>query len=314
MLKSYYEILNVAENATKNEIKNQYKKLVKMYHPDVNSSFEAEQVFKDINRAAEILLDDIKRKNYDKLRTLSENTSKSYTNPRESQYSFYDLFKKQKNEEHKHQVPKPIKGQDINMEVEIDYTEALLGTTRSINISKCTLCPKCQGHKFANGQKCTYCDGKGEKTENKKITIKIPKGLKNGSKLRIKGEGQQGKFGGENGNLYIKVNIEKKGELDIKDEIVYYNAQISPYTAVLGGNVSIPTLWGEAMIKIPPLTKANQSFKLIDVGILNDKTGKKGDMIVKIIIQIPDNITAQEQYLYEKLRNINLNKTNGKTI
>ena len=319
MLKSYYEILNVAPNATKNEIKNQYKKLVKMYHPDVNSSFEAEQVFKDINKAAEILLDDIKRKNYDVLRGTSNiNPKKNYTNPREPQYSFYDLFKnykkEQKKEETKKEAPKPIKGADITINVEIDYTEALVGTQRSVNISHSTICPKCLGRKFANGQKCLYCDGLGEKTQNKKITIKIPKGLKNGSKLRIKGEGQIGKFGGENGNLYVIVNIEKDDELKIKDEIVYYDAQISPYTAILGGNVFVPTLWGEAMIKIPPLTKANQSFKLIDVGVMNEKTGKKGDMIVKIIIQIPDNITAQEHYLYEKLRDINLNKTNGKTI
>ena len=319
MLKSYYEILNVAPSATKNEIKNQYKKLVKMYHPDVNSSFEAEQLFKDINKAAEILLDDIKRKNYDILRgTANINPKKGYTNPREAQYSFYDLFKnykkEQKKEEIKKEAPKPIKGADITINVEIDYTEALLGTQRSVNIAHSILCPKCLGRKFANGQKCPYCDGLGEKTQNKKITIKIPKGLKNGSKLRIKGEGQLGKFGGENGNLYVIVDIEKNEELNIKDEIVYYNAPISPYTAILGGNVAVPTLWGEAMIKIPPLTKANQSFKLIDVGVMNEKTGKKGDMIVKIVIQIPDNITAQEHYLYEKLRDINLNKTNGKSI
>jgi len=311
MLKSYYEILNVEPSATKSEIKNQYKRLVKMYHPDVNSSIEAESIFKEINKAADILLDDIKRKNYD---TLRGTVKKPYTNPRKSEYSFQDLFKKPKKEEIKKEAPKPIKGADITINVEIDYTEALLGTQRSVNIAHSILCPKWLGRKFANGQKCPYCDGLGEKTQNKKITIKIPKGLKNGSKLRIKGEGQLGKFGGENGNLYVIVDIEKNEELNIKDEIVYYNAPISPYTAILGGNVAVPTLWGEAMIKIPPLTKANQSFKLIDVGVMNEKTGKKGDMIVKIVIQIPDNITAQEHYLYEKLRDINLNKTNGKSI
>ncbi|MBQ4647163.1 MAG: DnaJ domain-containing protein [Candidatus Gastranaerophilales bacterium] len=313
MLKSYYDILNVAPDATKEEIKNQFKKLAKMYHPDVNSSIEAETTFKEINKAAQVLLDDIKRKSYDSLRTINKTSFKTYTNPRKSEYCFQDLFKKSKKEEKKPEI-KPIKGEDITINVEIDYTEAILGTQRSVNIARCTLCPKCSGYKFANNQKCPYCNGLGEKTENKKITVKIPKGLKNGAKLRIKGEGQYGKNGGENGNLYIIVNIEKNDDLIIKDEIVYYNAQISPYTAILGGNIQVPTLWGEATIKIPPLTKANQSFKLIDVGVLNQKTNKKGDQIVKIIIQIPSEITSQEMLLYEKLRDLNLKKTNAKSI
>lgn len=316
MLKSYYDILNVEPNATKSEIKNQYKKLVKMFHPDVNSSIEAEATFKEINKAAEILLDDLKRKNYDSLRSVNKQTYKTYTNPRKSEYSFYDLFKNYKKEEkHEKKVePKPIKGDDIILNVEIDYTEAILGTQRSINIARASICPKCEGRKFANNIKCPYCDGLGEKTVNKKITVKIPKGLKNGAKLRIRGEGQLGKFGGENGNLYIVVNIEKNDELNIKDGIVYYNAQISPYTAILGGNLEVPTLWGEATIKIPPLTKANQSFKLVDVGLLDEKTNKKGSQIVKIIIQIPNEISSNELALYEKLRDLNLKKANGRTI
>ena len=312
MLKSYYEILNVAPDATKIEIKKQYKKLVKMYHPDVNSSIEAEQTFKEINKAAQILLDDVKRKSYDSLRCANKSYYKTYTNPRKSEYSFYDLFKKPKKSQKAPEI-KPIKGDDIILNVEIDYTEAILGTQRTVNVSRSSICPKCSGYKFANNLKCPYCNGLGEKVENKKITIKIPKGLKNGSKLRIKGEGQTGKFGGENGNLYVIVNIEKDDELKIKDEIVYYDAQISPYTAILGGNITVPTLWGEAMIKIPPLTKANQSFKLIDVGVLDEKTSKKGDQIVKIIIQIPNEVTAQEIALYERLKDLNMAKINGKS-
>ena len=95
MLKSYYEILNISPFASKNEIKSQYKKLVKMYHPDVNNSIEAEEKFKEINKAAQILLDDKKRKEYDTLRATNKNIyKKTYTNPNSSQYGFYDIFKK----------------------------------------------------------------------------------------------------------------------------------------------------------------------------------------------------------------------------
>ncbi len=130
--------------------------------------------------------------------------------------------------------------------------------------------------------------------------------MKNKATLRIKGEGHFGLNGGKNGNLYVIVNIEKNDELRIENGTVYYTAQISPYEAVLGGNITVPTLWGEAVIKIPPLTKSNQSFKLIDVGVLNEKTNKKGDEIVKILIQIPSNITDEEMELYKRLNDINI--------
>ncbi len=316
MLKSYYEILGISPQASKNEIKSQYKKLVKMYHPDVNSSLEAEEIFKEINKAAQILLDDEKRKNYDALRCTHNTIYKqNYSNPNSSNYSFSDIFKNKKTQKPKKEEKiKAINGDDITIDVEIDFTEALLGTQRSINISKSTICPKCEGHKFANNQKCPYCNGLGETNINKKITVKIPKGLKNGTKLRIKNEGKEGKFGGKNGNLYIVVNIKKNDEFKIKNETVYSNVQISPYVAILGGNVTVPTLWGEATIKIPPLTKANQSFKLVDVGVLDGKTNKKGEQIVKIIIQIPSEISPQERLLYEKLRDLNQNKKNAKSI
>ncbi len=305
MLKSYYEILNVAPSATKIEIKNQYRKLVRIYHPDINPTAEAERLFKEINKAADILLDDEKRKNYDKFR--SKNKVDYLRNS--SNYTFSDLFKTKKE---KPQQPVSKDGEDIIVSIDIDFSEAFLGTYRVVNIARSMICPKCGGHKFVNGNKCSYCDGLGEKILKRKITVKIPPSVKDKTKLRIKGEGQFGVNGGKNGNLYVVVNIEKNDELKIKDGIVYYTAQISPYCAILGGNITVPTLWGQAVIKIPPLTKANQSFKLIDVGVLNEKTNKKGDEIVKILIQIPSKITDEEIELYKKLNEINKKNSNAK--
>ena len=317
MLKSYYEILNVTSKSTKAEIKNQFRKLVRMYHPDVNSSIEAEQIFKEINKAAQVLLDDEKRKNYDALRNINQEIYKNFDNNKRScGYTFDDLFskRKQKNkkqkqeqeqEQEQEQKNRPINGDDITVAVDIDYFEAVTGTNRIVNISSSVICPKCSGRKFANGLKCPFCRGLGEKLVNKKITVKIPAKIKNNAKLRIKNEGNEGKFGGRNGNLYVVVHIEENKDFEIKNNIVYYNAEISPYMAILGGNIKVPTLWGEATIKIPPLTKSNQSFKLIDVGILDEKTNKKGEQIVKIIIQIPSSVSADEIAIYEQLRDIN---------
>lgn len=314
-MKSYYEILNVKDDATKTEIKKQYRKLVRMYHPDVNSSIEAEELFKSINKAAEILLDDIKRKNYDSLRSFNSNYYKTGSKETSSSfYSFNDLFKQNKKQKKKETIKKPINGKDISVDIKISIQEAILGTSKIINISQNSLCPKCLGYKFANSEKCVLCNGEGEITKTRKITVKIPPIIKNKSKLRLKGEGHSGLYGGENGNLYVIINIENNEDLTIKDGIVYYNAKISPYRAVLGGNIKVLTLWGEAIIKIPPLTKANQSFKLIEVGVYNEKTRKKGDEIVNIIIQTPTTLTNEEFQLYEKLEELNLNKKNAKSI
>ena len=309
-MQSYYDILNVKSNSSKEEIKKQYKKLIKMYHPDINSSIEAEEIFKNITKASEVLLDDDKRKKYDLLRNANKKVNESRKNS--SNYTFDNLFSK-KNKTQKTD-PIPMDGEDITVNITINYQEAVFGTTRIVNISTSKICPKCKGHKFANGQKCCYCDGRGETTLNKKITVKIPQSIKNKTKLRIKNEGKEGKNGGKNGNLYVVVNVEEeKKDFKIENKTVYSEAQISPYTAVLGGNVEVSTLWGNAVIKIPPLTKTNQSFKLIDAGIMDEKTHKKGEQIVKIIIQIPSDITDEELYLYEKLKEINQNK-NAKNL
>jgi len=134
MLKSYYEILNISPCASNADIKKQYKKLAKMYHPDVNSSLEAEIKFKEINKAIEILLDDEKRKNYDALRTVTKT-----------------IYKNTQKESKKEKLP-PKNGDDIEVSVKIDYREAILGTNRIVNIVKSEVCPKCRGQKFANGR------------------------------------------------------------------------------------------------------------------------------------------------------------------
>lgn len=312
MLKNYYEILEVSENATETEIKKQFRKLVRMYHPDINSSIEAEEMFKTINKAAEVLLDSEKRKNYDNLRNINFSTK----NNEQKKYTFSDIFQDKKNNKksEKDSSFQPVNGEDITINVSIDFFEAATGTSRTVNITHSIICPKCMGHKFANEKKCEYCNGLGEKEETKKITVKIPPQVKNKTKLRIKGEGKQGKYGGKNGNLYVIVDIKDNEELKITEGTVTSTAYVSPYIAVLGGKVKVPTLWGEVVIKIPPLTKANQSFKLVDVGVVDKKTGKKGEQIVKIQIQTPTSITPEEKELYEKLQEINLKKKNAKFI
>ena len=310
MLKSYYEILNVSSTATKQEIKKQFKKLAKMYHPDVNSSLEAEILFKEITKAAEILLDDEKRKNYDLLR---QDFTKETKNNEVPKYSYDDLFNKTQKKS-KEKTNAAINGEDINISIEINYIEALMGCIRIVNIIHSEICPKCEGHKLSDGHICPKCCGRGEINTKRKITLKIPPSIKNKTKLRLQNEGNAGKYGGKNGNLYVTVNVEAHKEFEIIGNNIYYKAQISPYTAILGGDIKVPTLYGETTLTIPPLTKTNQSFKLVGVGAQDKTTGKYGDEIVKIEIQISSNLTDIEYRLYEKLREINQSKKNANSI
>ncbi len=151
-------------------------------------------------------------------------------------------------------------------------------------------------------------------TELQRISRKIPPAIKNKAKLRLQGEGHEGKYGGLNGNLYVNVVIKDKEQFKTIGNNICYKAQISPYTAILGGDIKVPTPKGETTLKIPPLTKTNQSFKLVGMGMFDKSTGKYGDEIVQIEIQISSNLTEVEYRLYEKLREINQAKKNANSI
>lgn len=251
-MKSYYEILDIDFKATKDEIKAAYKKMAKLYHPDLNPKKDS-SVFLEIKQAAETLLNDAKRKIYDKT-FLKQNST-------------------------------------IEIEIAITKQESEKGTKRTINISKYALCPKCKG------KGCKYCNNKGEDLKNSKINIIIPPKTENNNILRIK-------------EFIVKIKIKDEEKLKIIDGTVYYEAKISPIEAILGAVINIETLWGQSHIRIPPLTKANRCFKLIGVGVLDETTGKKGDEIVSIAIEIPDSITKEETHLYQKIKNLTLKYEN----
>lgn len=324
---NYYEILDVPTTATKEEIKAAFRKKAKMYHPDINKDFYAELKFKEMNVAASTLLDDALREQYDfmlgvnKKSTYSKKDYSSAANSARQAYKkasyeykkaadeyrkssfekkFSDFFK-QKERQEKKQAQKPINGDDITTKVQITKNEAIVGTTRKINILESEKCPKCFGAKFVNGTKCAFCDGVGEKNTYKKISVKIPANIKNGAKIRIKGQGSKGKFGGQDGNLYLIVEIDESSKFEIKEGIVYIEVPIAPFEAVLGADIYIYTPLGKTLLKIPENTYNNTVFKLYDCGILNPETKKRGLVVARVIINI-NKPNDKEKALYEALR------------
>ena len=210
--------------------------------------------------------------------------------------------KSKSNEEIKANYGYSKKGKDINTDVEITIAESISGTTKIINMISTSECRHCNGRKFINGMLCKHCNGTGESSEYKKFSVKIPAGIKDNSKIRLSGEGEKGINGGKNGDMYITVHI--KSPIDYKTEgnNIIKTLTLTPYDAVLGGNITVKTFDGNINVKISPNTQNGQKIRLSGCGI--NLNGKIGDMILVAEIQIPQNLSADEIELYRKLRDI----------
>lgn len=346
--KDLYEILGITFEADVIKIKSAYRKKARVCHPDVNNNTpESIKEFKEITEAYEFLLDENKRKQYDEIKGFArkraeasqakraqarqaythtakeEKTTKEKpkTAPREDKQSFSSVFNTildglfpDDDSPEKKKSCKPANGRDINLNVSIKIDEAINGAHRTINVLHTEMCPKCEGRKFINGAKCPMCKGTGELSIHKKLNVKIPAGVKNGSKIRIANEGNKGCNGGKNGDLFLKIEIEEPSFLKIDGLNTSCEIPITPYEAALGANIDVPTLKSHVSMKIPAGTTSGQKFRLSGEGLVQG--GKKGDQIVTVRIEMPKEISKEEKELYEKLKklsnhNIRENLKNG---
>lgn len=325
---NFYEILGVTPDSDFAEIKFAYRKLARKYHPDVNPS--GAKRFKEISKAYDTLSDATKRKQYDtlngffkteKTKTSSKKAEQEYkqntadesahkkSEPNKTrskqEAKFSDIFSsifETSHDNRKHDAPRPQNGDDINTDITITLKEAVHGSTRTVNIVHTELCPRCKGRKFINGSKCNVCSGSGEYSQHKRISVKIPSNVKNGAKLRLKGEGGEGRFGGENGDLYLHIHVEGTSKIQYDDLNILYNVPITPYEAVLGGEITVPVFDGHVTLKLPERTSSGQKFRLAGQGL--KRNGKTGDMIVTVTIEIPKRLSDDEVKLYEKLKKL----------
>ena len=314
-MKNYYSILGVTPDSSDAEIKSAYKKLARKYHPDVNPS--GAEMFKAVCEAYETLSDYKKRLQYDtingffkteKTHTSSQKANQEYSKTKTEETFQKEEFSKKINDifeefgKKKKSKPIPKRGEDVFEEISITIKESINGAVRTVNVMRTTQCPHCKGRKFINGTACTVCKGSGEKSEHKRISVKIPKNIKNGAKLRIPNEGSAGENGGKNGDLYLKIKIEQNSQMQITGSDIIYNVPITPFEAALGGSISIPAFEGSLSLKIPAKTHSGQKFRLAGQGLKNNN--KSGDMIVVVHIEIPSSLSDDEIRLYEKLKKL----------
>ncbi len=326
--KDLYKILNVNFDASVDEIKVQYRKLVHLYHPDVSKNESDIAKFKEIQEAYEILTNVDKRKKYDVIHgyykekikkqfeasyrneKLKEKLNKQ-KNPGESSFTksindaIDNLFTLKKKKDDNFDNKKPINGDDISIDLSVSLIESITGTNRKINIVHTRPCPNCGGRKFINGQNCLMCKGEGEITYNKKINVKIPQGVVTGSKVRIKKEGNLGQNGGHDGDLYLIITVENNNYYSIDKLDIHCNLPITPFEAVFGTQVNIALPDGaQAIVKIPEMTSSGQKLKLVSQGLFSKDKTKRGDVIINVMIKLPKKLSDKEKELYKQLSEI----------
>jgi curved DNA-binding protein len=321
--RDYYEVLGVAKTATEDEIKSAYRKLARKYHPDVNPGDKsAEEKFKELNEAYEVLSDADKRKRYDQLGQ-NWKAGEDFRPPPGWEGAnvefgdFGDLFGKGRaqggfsdffeslfggGQGARGGAGFAMPGQDVEAEIALTLEEAHRGGKRNITLQLTETCPDCRGSGSKDGKTvCPTCRGAGAIRRPKSLEVTIPVGVRDGSVIRLAGQGEPGSNGAAAGDLFLRVRIQPHrlfnvvGENDVQIEL-----PVAPWEAALGAKIPVPTLEGPGEMKIPPGAQSGQRLRLRGQG-LNRRGGGRGDEYVKIKIVNPPKLTPKEKELFEKL-------------
>ncbi|MCL1885164.1 MAG: J domain-containing protein [Dehalococcoidia bacterium] len=325
--KDYYNTLGVSRGASEKDIKDAFRKLARKYHPDVNPGNKAsEEKFKEINQAYEVLSDAQKRKKYDQFgenweyaeqfkQQSGQGTSGAgfdfsqfnfgggqghtqFTSTDGMDNLFANLFGGARSRR-----AQPRRGQDIEHPVEITLEEAFGGTNRLLNLQTDDICITCSGTGRVNKSICQACQGSGAILRMRQLEVKIPTGVKTGSRVRIAGQGASG-HGGPAGDLYLLISIRAHGSFERHEDDLLTTVALPLSVAMLGGEIEVPTLSGKLELKIPPETQNGRTFRLTGQGMPHLGKGNRGDLLAKMNVVLPLNLSSEERELFSRLRRL----------
>lgn len=311
--KDYYASLGVSRDASDDAIKKAFRKLAREHHPDVaKDKKRAEEKFKEINEAYEVLSDPAKRRQYDELGADWKSGAEFRPPPGWEQFAggrthrrgatggpgrpdfqfggtgFSDFFESLFGAAARRRGAAAPgrgfadedfeeRGRDIEGDILVTLDEVMKGSIRQVNVSA----PDGEG---------------GPRT----FQVKIPAGVGEGQKLRISGRGEAGQGGGAAGDLYLRVRLAKHPDFEVEGSNLIYEADLAPWEAVLGANLSVPTLEGRVNIKIPPGTQSGQKLRMRERGLPARESGR-GDLMVLTRIVVPTSLTSEERKHWEQL-------------
>ncbi len=343
--KDYYEILEIPRNASEEEIKKAYRRLARKYHPDLNKDPSAQEKFKEINEAYQVLSDPEKRRLYDMYGHAafqgagSQQSYERYTTNvnfgdiedllsdfmKGFGFDFDTIFERAAKGRRRDRR-RPVKGDDLYHTVEVSLEDAYKGTTVSVPVIREVRCDICRGYGYdpTRGEKvcptckgsgqviqknfiltisqtcptcrgegvlrepCTVCKGRGTVSRREDIKVRIPPGVDEGSRLVVEGKGNAGIYGGPPGDLYIIIKLKPHKIFTRKGNHLYVDVNITYPEAVLGTSLEVPTIEGKKVkVSIPAGASHGQTIKVEGYGMPSLKGGQKGDMYVRVNIDIP---------------------------
>lgn len=343
--KDYYEILGVKRDVGEDQIRQAYRKLARKYHPDLNPGDKAaEEKFKEINEANEVLSDPEKRKRYDQLGA-NWRDGAEFTPPpgwgrvnvdfgdlrdmfgggatgggagAASGSAFSDFFEMLfggsraagNAESRRGRTRARSKGQDAEAEMEISLEDAHRGGRHRITLQAARACPTCKGAGTLNGTICATCRGTGQVVSPKTIEVNIPPGARAGSVIRIPKQGQPGAGGAESGDLFVKLQLKPHPQFTVAGDDLTAEVPVTPSEAVLGATIEVPTIDGKAEMKVPAGSQGGQRLRLRGQG-LNKRGSGRGDLYVRLKIVVPPQPSERERQLYQELASASQFKPRG---
>jgi DnaJ-class molecular chaperone len=318
----YYEVLEVPRTATADDIKKAYRKLARKYHPDVNpGDTSAEEKFKQVGEAYEVLSDPEKRKRYDQLGEHWK-AGADFTPPpgweggRVEYADFGDLFGAGGGaggfsdffetlfggrRGRRAGTGFAMRGQDVEAAIELSLEEAHRGTTRAITLQTTAVCPTCNGGGRHENQPCATCRGAGAVARPKTLDVTIPTGVRHGSVIRLAGQGEAGIGNAPAGDLLLHVQLSPHPLFHALEEgDVEVELPVAPWEAALGAKVRVPTIEGAVDMTVPAGAQGGQRLRLRGQGIQRRGSGR-GDQYVRLKLVNPPTLTDSERALFEQL-------------
>ena len=341
--KDYYELLGVSKSASAEELKKAYRKLAMQYHPDRNPGDKnAEQQFKDLSEAYDVLKDEQKRAAYDRFgHAAFENGSRGGAGTGDFGFAagFADIFDEMFGEfmGGRRGPGANTRGSDLRYNLEITLEEAFKGRQTAVRVptmapcehcggsgaeagSKPVSCPTCYGNGRVRAQQgfftiertcpschgagrvidnpCRQCGGQGRARKEKTLSVTIPAGVEDGTRIRLAGEGEAGVRGGAAGDLYIFLSVKPHRLFQRDGANIHCRVPISMPTAALGGSIEVPTIdGGRAKVNVPAGTQSGHQFRLKGKGMSVLRSPARGDMYVQVTVETPVHLTKRQQEL-----------------
>jgi curved DNA-binding protein len=330
--KDYYQILGVPRAASEADIKQNFRKLARQYHPDVaKNKREAEEKFKEINEAYEVLSDPAKRKKYDELGADWKSGAEFRPPPgwedafrqgggfrsaggrggaqefRFGGTGFSDFFEQLfgaargggGTAHFAEEDVAPTRGRDIEGDLLVTLEEAIQGSVRTVSVRRLMDCETCHGTGVKGNRACRACAGNGTVSRSDDYQVRIPAGVGAGQRLRLAGRGEAG-GGGAAGDLYLRVRFARHPEFEVDGHDLLREVEVAPWEAVLGATLTVPTLGEAVTIRLPAGTQTGQKLRVRGRG-LPQRGGSPGDLIVVARVEVPTRVNERERTLWEQL-------------